>query len=515
LYRALKTDDGMLPQSRPLESRVADNRGVGRNGSGNRAAMQQSRGESSANAKAVPLPASAENGVSRVFVLDKRGKPLMPCHPARARKLLAKDRARLHQQFPFTIRLIDRTLEESVVQPVNVKIDPGANTTGMAVVRIEESVKTSHVLHLSELTHRGDAVRKKMGQRANYRRRRRSKNLWYRKPRFDNRTRPNGWLPPSLRSRVDNVTSWVKKYQKICPVSGIVLERVRFDIQKLQNPEISGVEYQQGTLLGYEVREYLLERYGRKCVYCDGLSKDLILEIEHFVPKNPAKGLNGTDRIKNLVIGCRTCNQTKSNYQPEQWAQILGESRKKIDKTRLSNLNRLLEGKRPSLAATAAVNATRNALFFELRQLAPVECATGGRTKYNRCRFNIPKTHCLDAACTGKTNAVAGWKQSVLLIKAMGRGSYQRTRVNAAGFPRGYLMRKKAVHGFATGDIVKADVPKGKKQGTYIGRVAVRKTGSFNIQTKTGTVQGISWRYCQIISRQNGYNLAIQNSSPT
>ena len=101
------------------------------------------------------------------------------------------------------------------------------------------------------------------------------------------------------------------------------------------------------------------------------------------------------------------------------------------------------------------------------------------------------------------------------MIKAMGRGSYQRTRVNAAGFPRGYLMRKKAVHGFATGDIVKADVPKGKKQGTYIGRVAVRKTGSFNIQTKTGTAQGISWRYCQIISRQNGYNLAIQNSSPT
>src|SRR6056297_1813270 len=87
----------MLPQSRPLESRVADNRGAGRNGSGNRAAMQQSRGESSANARPEPSPASAENGVSRVFVLDKRGKPLMPCHPARARKLLAKDRARIHQ----------------------------------------------------------------------------------------------------------------------------------------------------------------------------------------------------------------------------------------------------------------------------------------------------------------------------------------------------------------------------------------------------------------------------------
>ncbi|MBI9090055.1 MAG: HNH endonuclease [Desulfobacterium sp.] len=437
----------------------------------------------------------------------------MPCHPARARKLLAKGRGRVHQMFPFTIRLIDRTREDSSVQPINVKIDPGAKTTGMALVWIEEGV--NHVLHLSELTHRGAAIRKKLDQRSNYRRRRRTANLWYRKPRFNNRTRPKGWLPPSLRSRVDNTLSWVKKYQSICPVSGIVLELVRFDIQKLNNPEISGVEYQQGTLFGYEVREYLLERYNRTCIYCQGLSNDPVLEIEHFVPKNPSKGPKGTNSIKNLVIGCKTCNQTKNNYQPEQWMEVLSKSRKKIDKIRLKNLNRLLEGKRPSLAATAAVNATRNALFFELRELAPVECSTGGRTKYNRCRLNISKTHCLDAACTGKIDSVADWKQNVFLIKAMGRGSYQRTRVNKYGFPRGYLMSQKTVHGFATGDIIKACVPSGKKEGTYIGRVAVRKSGSFNIQTKQETIQGISWRYCKIISRQNGYNFAIPNSSPT
>ncbi|MEE4364941.1 MAG: hypothetical protein V2J08_13475 [Desulfotignum sp.] len=118
-------------------------------------------------------------------------------------------------------------------------------------------------------------------------------------------------------------------------------------------------------------------------------------------------------------------------------------------------------------------------------------------------------------------DAVSGWKQNVFLTKAMGRGSYQRSRVDKYGFPRGTLMAQKTVKGFATGDMVKAIVPAGKKKGTYFGRVAVRKSGSFNIQTNTETVQGISWKYCKIISRQNGYNFvyalqgASQVSSPT
>jgi len=513
----------MLPQSRPLEARVAENlQGCGRNGSGHAAAVQQSRGESSIDARIEPSPAvcsmgaSAENGVSRVFVIDKNGDPLMPCHPARARKFLARGRARVHKMFPFTIRLVDRIREDSDVQPVNVKIDPGAKTTGMAVVRQDGG--HIQILHLSELTHRGAAIRKKLDQRSNYRRRRRTANLWHRKPRFDNRTRPKGWLPPSLKSRVDNTLSWVKKYQRFCPVTGIVLERVRFDTQKLQNPDISGIEYQQGTLFGYEVKEYLLERYGRKCVYCNGLSKDPVLEIEHFIPRNPSKGDKGSNRISNLAIACKTCNQeSKKNLQPVDWISLLSRSRKKIDQVRVKNATRFLEGKRPSLASTAAVNATRNAIFFELRGLGlPVECSTGGRTKYNRSRLDIPKTHCLDAACTGKVDSVSGWNQNVFLIKAMGRGSYQRTRVDKYGFPRGYLMDQKTVHGFATGDMVKAIVPTGKKKGTYIGRVAVRKTGSFNIQTREAVVQGVSWKHCKLISRQNGYSFQCVNqvSSP-
>ena len=121
------------------------------------------------------------------------------------------------------------------------------------------------------------------------------------------------------------------------------------------------------------------------------------------------------------------------------------------------------------LQAAAAVNSTRWALYHQLKAMdLPIEVASGGRTKFNRRRLEIPKDHCLDAACVGAVDAIDRWKQPVLSIKATGRGSYQRTRLNRYGFPRGYLMRQKSVQGLPTGDIVKAVVTKGKKMGTYM-----------------------------------------------
>jgi hypothetical protein len=121
-------------------------------------------------------------------------------------------------------------------------------------------------------------------------------------------------------------------------------------------------------------------------------------------------------------------------------------------------------------------------------------------------RLDIPKTHALDAACVGAVDQVQGWNRPVLAIKATGRGAYCRTRTFKNGFPRGYLIRHKRVRGFQTGDWVCAEVPKGKKAGLHLGRVAVRKTGSFNIQTRTGTVQGISHCHCQVLQRADGYS---------
>jgi hypothetical protein len=420
-----------------------------------------------------------------VFVLDKRKRPLMPCTEKRARLMLERGRAVVHKRYPFTIRLKDRVGGD--VQPVRVKIDPGATTSGMDVVREEGPVQ--HVLHLAEVQHRGKVVKKHLQQRAGYRRRRRSKNLRYRAPRFDNRRRPDGWLPPSLRSRMDNVLSWVDRYHRLAPVTGVSIERVRFDMQALETPDIEGVQYQQGELRGYEVREYLLEKNGRCCAYCG--AKDIPLQVEHIRPK----ALGGSDRVSNLTLACQPCNQRKGSQRVEDFL---------VDRPEV--LRRILARAKAPLDGAAAVNATRNAIFFALRATGlPVESSSGGRTKFNRSRLGIPKTHALDATCVGAVDEVVDWQIPVLSIKAMGRGAYQRTRVTADGFPRGYLMRTKSVHGFQTGDIVRADVPKGKRVGTYTGRVAVRETGSFNIQTGSGVVQGISHRHCRIIHRVDGY----------
>ena len=133
------------------------------------------------------------------------------------------------------------------------------------------------------------------------------------------------------------------------------------------------------------------------------------------------------------------------------------------------------------------MNATRWALYRALAATGlPVSTGSGGRTKFNRLRFSIPKAHALDAVCAGNMDSITdvrGWQQPTLLITANGRGSYKRTRLTAHGFPRGYLMRSKSVHGFTTGDMVRAIVPTGKKLGSYVARVAVRASGSFNLQT--------------------------------
>ena len=417
----------------------------------------------------------------------------MPTHPARARRLLATGRARVHRLHPFTIRLSDR--KDGVVQAALVKLDPGSKVTGVAVVRKDGD--THHVLHLSELTHRGAAIRKHMTQRAMFRRRRRTANLRYRAPRFDNRTRRDGWLPPSLMSRVDNILSWIDRFRRLAPITGFVQELVRFDMQAMGNPDIQGVEYQQGTLAGYELREYLLEKWGRKCSYCG--AETVPLQIEHIHPK--ARG--GGNRVTNLTLACRCCNEAKGAQPVEAFLAKRPALLKSL----------LAQAKRP-LSDAAAVNATRWELWRRLDATGlPVRTGSGGRTKWNRSRLGIPKSHCLDAVCAGSVDAVATWDRQPLAIKATGRGSYQRTRLDSCGFPRGHLMRRKLVQGFQTGDLVRAVVPKGKRAGTHTGRVAVRETGSFNIQSPSGTVQGISHHHCRLIMRADGYSYHHQKEA--
>ena len=438
-----------------------------------------------------------------VFVLDKRGKPLMPCTEKRARLLLARGRARVHRVLPMVVRLVDREAGDCQQQPLRIKLDPGSKTTGMALVRTHETIdpatgevqRTEFVLNLFELVHRGKQISEALSARRAMRRRRRNQ-LRFRAPRFLNRTKPEGWLAPSLQHRVVTTMAWVGRFIRFAPVTGLVQELVRFDMQKMENPEISGVEYQQGTLAGYEVREYLLEKWGRQCAYCD--TKDAPLQVEHIRPK--AQG--GSNRISNLALSCADCNQRKNTTLIEVFLANRPERLKRI----------LAQAQRP-LRDAAAVNSTRWALRHSLAATGlALECASGGRTKYNRTRFGLAKTHALDAACVGSVDSVRCWHKPTLTIKATGRGSYQRTRLDKYGFPRGYLTRQKRIKGFQTGDMVKAIVPTGKKIGAYAGRVAVRASGSFNIQTSHGLVDGVSHRYCEMVQRADGYGYVNQDS---
>ena len=425
--------------------------------------------------------------MQRVFVLDSTQKPLMPCHGARARELLSNGKAQVYQQFPFTIILLQTA--GGVTQETELKVDPGSKVTGMGIVAKYKNGKK--LLWATNLQHRGEQIKKALDTRRALRRSRRSRKTRYRKSRFSNRVRKKDWFPPSLHSRVHNVLSWGKRLLKRIPLASLAVETVRFDLQKLQNPEISGIQYNQGTLFSYEIREYLLEKWGRKCAYCS--KEDIPLEIDHVVPKSRG----GSNRVSNLAIACRTCNEKKGNKPIKEFL--------KTTKTLLKIQEQL---KKP-LKDTAAVNTTRIAIGKVLSTLSlPITFWSGGLTKYNRTSQNYLKDYWIDAACVGESGRQV-WIDpfaSPLFIQENGRGKRQFCRMDKFGFPRTRAKKKKFSLGFKTGDIVKAIVTKGKKTGIYFGRVLVRSSGYFCIQTATKKIDGISYKYCQRLQQADGYS---------
>jgi len=249
------------------------------------------------------------------------------------------------------------------------------------------------------------------------------------------------------------------------------------------------------------VREYLLEKFNRRCVYCG--ATDTRLEVEHVVPRS--KG--GSNRVSNLVIACHPCNQSKGNQDIKDFLA------RKPDV-----LKRVLTQIKTPLADAAAVNTTRWALFEQLKAVGlPLETGTGGQTKFNRTRLGLSKTHWGDAVAIGSStpHLVVVKVTKPLIIKATGYGHRRMCNITKFGFPQvnkgGSLAvrsRVKVVHGFQTGDMVRAVVPKGKNVGTHIGRVTVRATGQFDISTSTKKLQIINWKYCKPFHRSDGYTYA-------
>ena len=240
--------------------------------------------------------------MQRVFVVDPHRQPLTPCRPARARILLTQNRAVIYKRYPFTILL--RQAPTALRTPtLRLKIDPGSRVTGLALV----NDANSSVLWAAELHHRGQLVHQRLLQRAQVRRSRRHRHTRYREPRFANRRRTDHWLPPSLDSRIQNICTWLHRLRRISPLAALSCETARFDTQLLQDPTITSLDYQHGTLAGFEIKQYLLLKWHYRCAYCHQPATRW--EADHIVPRSRG----GSDRPSNLALACPTCNLKKGN----------------------------------------------------------------------------------------------------------------------------------------------------------------------------------------------------------
>ena len=412
--------------------------------------------------------------MSKVAVLDTNKQVLEPCHPATARRLLKQGKAAVFKRYPFTIILKREILPtERKATPHQLCIDPGSKTTGIAIVDSDRNI-----VFAGELEHRASAIKKGLISRSGFRRGRRTRNLRYRPPRWQNRKRAvpilengewimrrvsekeglkrlcdgEGWVAPSLMSRVFNIHTWVNRLSKLYPITSIAFELVKFDTQLLENPDISGVEYQQGTLHGYEVREYLLEKYQRKCAYCN--AKDTPLEVEHIIPK--AKG--GSNRIDNLSIACNPCNVKKGKLLPHEIE----------DPTLRKKVESAAKKAKQSLKNAASVNTIRWKISDTLKAIGlPVIYGTGGKTKFHRTLSELPKTHYYDAACVDQP-VKPPIALSVLKIKAKGYGTRDLFAFspNKPGFNYGNRKRSSG-DGYRKYDHV--DIL--KKDGRYTGQI--------------------------------------------
>lgn len=416
-----------------------------------------------------------------VLVVDKHKKPFNTISEAYARRLLFKKQAVIHKRFPFTIRLKN---DNAVLKDrsYTVKIDPGSRHTGVAVVDDKDSV-----VMLAELEHRGHVIKRNMDSRRAVRRHRRNRKTRYRPARFLNRTKHKGWLAPSVKSRADNIVNFIKKYKKLLNISKVMIENVSFDVAQMSsNTKLWGNAYQQGPLYQQKLRSFIFSRSNNKCVYCGAKAT----EIDHIIPR--ANG--GTDSTYNLVASCRACNEKKSNLTLKEFGKSVGKDFSKLKPKKLPK-------------DAAIVQSARNYMVREITKLvSDTTTHDAWLTKYNRDQLGLPKEHYYDALSVGEVPPKFNFfTDKILQISAKGRGSRQMCRVNRYGFPRTSAKASKSVKGFQTGDMVKVIVLTGSKQGEYLGRVAVKSSGYFDIQTRTKTIEGIGYKYCHIVQRSDGY----------
>lgn len=301
-----------------------------------------------------------------VFTINKNGKPLMPCRQSKARKLLKKNKAEIIKYTPFTIQLLHGS--SGYTQEVNIGIDLGAKHIGTAI-QSQNKVIAKGTIELR------DDVKNNLETRKIYRRNRRNRKTRYRKSRFLNRIscKKEGWLPPSIQSRIDNSFNWIDKLCNLLPKSKLIIEAGKFDVQKMMNPKIEGVEYQQGETFGfYDVRYFVFSRDNYTCKACRK-SKDKILRTHHIIYRS--KG--GTDKADNLITVCTDCHTSENHKEGGIFWKWLKDTKKT-----------------PQYKETPFMNTLRRKVFSKYPD---AEIVYGSWTTPKRKELDLEKEHYNDA----------------------------------------------------------------------------------------------------------------------
>ena len=400
-----------------------------------------------------------------VYILNKEGKPLMPCKSVKARIMLKSKKAKVIHREPFTIQLLNGS--SGYKQPVTLGIDAGARYIGVSASSKQKE------LYSADVELRTDIV-DLLSRRRELRRGRRSRKTRYRQARFDNRKRPEGWLAPSIVNRINAHISVVEKICRILPVSVIIVETASFDIQKIKTPEIQGVEYQQGEQLGFwNVREYVLFRDGHTCQHCKGKSGDKVLNVHHIESRK-----TGGDAPNNLITLCETCHKS---YH--------------------AGKIKLTQKRGQSFKEATFMGIMRWVLLDKLREIYPdVRNTYGYVTKDKRIRLGLPKEHYVDAYC------IAGNFEAERLPYYWYQKQVRKhnRQIHKTNFIKGGIRKRNqapyTVFGFRLFDKV---ICKGET-GFIFGR---RSSGSFYVKglDRKKISGGISYKKLKLISKRQTF----------
>ena len=403
-----------------------------------------------------------------VYVISQNGKPLMPTeHHGKVRRLLKRKRAKVIRLTPFTIQLLYGTGSERV-QPVALGVDTGFDTAGYSASTEKK------VLFEAEEEMRTD-IPQLLTERREKRCARRNRKTRYREARFDNRRKPEGWLPTSIEAKLVAHQNTVRFIASLLPVSKIIIETAAFDIQKIRNPEIGGEEYQQGEQMGFwNTREYVLYRDGHECRLCGGKRKDPVLEVHHKIRRIDG----GSDRSENLVTLCSTCHG------------LLHQGEIKTDFT-----------KPKGYKAEALMSVMRWELLRRLRAEYGEECVSmtfGYITKNTRIRNGLEKSHRVDARCiAGHPDAASSeeWHE-------MRKLRCHNRKIHKDTILRGGIRKKnqteKTIGGFGLWDTV-------RYEGTLCYIHGRRSSGYFDIRKLDGTKvhPAVHYRKLTLVERTN------------